>query len=64
MTMRLEAVLLMYEGTVTYVATLRKIGDTKTFRVKGKWEGSCLSEFRAKTYGVATGRLLNTYNLE
>ena len=63
-TMRLEASVFMYEGTVTYVATLRKIGDTKTFRVKGKWEGSCFSEFRAKTYDVVTGRLLNTYTLE
>ncbi|RHN09128.1 hypothetical protein DWZ32_04805 [Bacteroides intestinalis] len=63
-TMRLEASVFMYEGTVTYVATLRKIGDTKTFRVKGKWEGSCFSEFSAKTYDVVTGRLLNTYTLE
>lgn len=63
-TMKLEAVVFMYEGTVTYVATLRKIGDTRTFRVKGKWEGACYSDFKARTYDVTTGKLLNTYSLE
>nr|WP_308757728.1 hypothetical protein [uncultured Bacteroides sp.] len=63
-TMKLEAVVFMYEGTVTYVATLRKIGDTKTFRVKGKWEGACFSDFKARTYDVATNKLLNTYSLK
>lgn len=62
--MKLEAVVFMYEGTVTYVATLRKIGDTRTFRVKGKWEGACYSDFKARTYDVTTGKLLNTYSLE
>lgn len=62
-TTKLEAVVFMYEGTVTYVATLRKIGDTKTFRVKGKWEGSCFSEFKARTYDATTGKLMNTYSL-
>ena len=60
---RLEAVLFLYEGTVTYVATLRKIGDTKTFKVKGKWTGTSFSEFKAKTYDVSTGTLLSTSNL-
>ncbi|WP_294585876.1 hypothetical protein [uncultured Bacteroides sp.] len=59
---RLEAVLFLYEGTVTYVATLRKIGDTKTFKVKGKWRGTSFSEFKAKTYDASTGKLLNTSN--
>lgn len=63
-TMRLEAVVFMYEGAVTYVATLRKIGDTKTFKVKGKWEGACYSDFKARTYDVATNKLLHTYNLD
>ena len=28
-TVKLDAVLIMYKGSLTYVATLRKIGDTK-----------------------------------
>lgn len=60
----LQAVVFMYEGTVTYVATLRKIGDTRTFKVKGKWEGACCSSFKAKTYDVATKKLMNTYSLD
>lgn len=60
----LQAVVFMYEGTVTYVATLRKIGDTRTFKVKGRWEGACCSSFKAKTYDVATKKLMNTYSLD
>lgn len=63
-TMGLEATVFMYEGTLTYVATLRKIGDTNTFKAKGKWEGACFSEFKAKTYDVATGKVLNTFSLD
>lgn len=47
-TMRLDAVLVMYEGSMTYVATLKKIGDTKTFRVKGKWSGLVFLNLKLK----------------
>lgn len=63
-TMRLEATIVMYEGNVTYVATLRKIGDNKTFRVKGKWTGTSFSMFKAKTYNVSTNASLGVYSLE
>lgn len=62
-TVKLDAILVMYEGSVTYVATLRKIGDTKTFKVKGKWTGSCFSSFIARTYNGSTGKMLNEYTL-
>lgn len=61
---RLEAVVVLYKGSLTYVATLRKIGDTKTFKVKGKWDGTCYSRFYAKTYDVSTGNVLDVYALE
>lgn len=63
-TMRLEATIVMYEGNVTYVATLREIGDNKTFRVKGKWTGTSFSMFKAKTYNVSTNASLGVYSLE
>lgn len=63
-TVALEATLTMYKGSLTYVATLRKIGDTKTFRVKGKWSGDCFSSFKAHTYNPSTGKLLGEYPLE
>lgn len=62
--MKLDATLVMYEGSVTYVATLRKIGESKTFRVKGKWSGTCFSMFKAKTYNVSTNTFLGEYSLE
>lgn len=63
-TVKLEAVIFMYEGAVTYVATLKKIGDTKTFRVKGKWYGACFSEFKARTYDAVTNKLLKTHDID
>ena len=63
-TVKLDAVLIMYKGSLTYVATLRKIGDTKTFRVKGKWSGDCFSSFEARTYNPTTGKLVGEYVLE
>lgn len=63
-TVKLDAVLIMYKGSLTYVATLRKIGDTKTFRVKGKWSGDCFSFFKARTYNPTTGKLVGEYVLE
>lgn len=63
-TVKLDAVLVMYKGSLTYVATLRKIGDTKTFRVKGKWSGDCFSSFEARTYNPTTGKLVGEYVLE
>lgn len=63
-TISLDAVLTTYKGTLTYVATLRKVGETKTFRMKGKWEGDCFSMFKAKTYSSATGKFLKEYILK
>lgn len=63
-TVRLEAYMTMYKGSMTYVATLRRIGDFKTFRVKGKWTGECFSSFNARTYRAKTGALLNEYTLK
>lgn len=60
----LEAVVVLYKGSLTYVATLRKVGDTRTFKVKGKWDGTCYSRFYAKTYDAVTGNVLNVYALE
>lgn len=62
-TISLDAELTIYKGSLTYVATLRKVGDTKTFRVKGKWEGECYSKFRAKTYS-SSGEFLKDYDLQ
>lgn len=61
---KLSAILTMYKGSITYVATLRRIGDSKTFRVKGKWTGDCFSSFKARTYSASTGTLLNEYILK
>lgn len=63
-TVRLEALLTMYKGSLTYVATLRKIGDTKTFKVRGKWSGDCFSSFKARTYNPTTGKLMGEYSLK
>ena len=54
----------MYKGSLKIIATLRKIGDTKTFRVKGKWSGDCFSSFEARTYNPTTGKLVGEYVLE
>ncbi|MGN1217879.1 MAG: hypothetical protein ACI4TD_07880, partial [Phocaeicola sp.] len=61
-TVKLEATLTMFRGNLTYVATLRKIGDSKTFRVRGKWSGECFSIFRARTYSES-GELIGVYEL-
>lgn len=63
-TIKLDATLVMYEGNLTYVATLRKVGDSKTFKVKGKWSGTCFSMFKAKTYDAKSRSLLGVYSLE
>lgn len=63
-TIKLDATLVMYEGNLTYVATLRKVGDSKTFKVKGKWNGTCFSMFKAKTYDAKSRSLLGVYSLE
>lgn len=63
-TVKLDAVLTTYKGSLTYVATLRKIGDTKTFKVKGKWSGECFSSFTARTYNPVTGKLIGEYILK
>lgn len=57
---RTDAFMGVYEGKITYVATLRKIGDTRTFRVKGYWEGGCFSYFKTKTYEISTGTVIAT----
>ena len=63
-TVKLDAVLIMYKGSLTYVATLRKIGDAKTFRVKGKWSGDCFASFKARAYNPTTGKLVGEYVLK
>lgn len=63
-TVRLNVSSIIYKGSMTYVATLRKIGDSKTFRVKGKWTGDCFSIFKAKAYNPATGKVLREFSLD
>lgn len=61
---RMETTLVTYEGTLTYVATMKKVGTNKTFRVKGKWTGNCFSKFSAKVFETSTGKLLKSLTLE
>lgn len=60
-TVRMETIMFTYEGTLTYVATMRKIGTNDTFKVKGKWTGSCFSKFEAHVYEVPSNKLLESY---
>lgn len=61
---RLEAVIVQYAGNLTYIATLRKMDDNKTFKVKGKWSGTSFSMFKAKVYDVMTNNSIAEYTLE
>lgn len=63
-TVRLDVSSVIYKGSMTYVATLRKIGDSKTFRVKGKWTGDCFSIFKARAYNPATGKVLREFSFD
>ena len=60
---KMETTLFTYKGTLTYVATLRKIGTNTTFRIKGRWSGNCFSKFVGNVYDVTTTQLLKTYEL-
>ena len=61
---KLIATLFSYSGTLTYVATLKKVGSNDTIKVKGKWSGTCFSKFEADVYELSTNKLLNTIVLE
>lgn len=59
-----EAYMSSYNANIAYVATLRKVGDTKTFKVKGKWTGVKTIDFHCVTYDKSTGKPINTYTFK
>lgn len=62
--LNVQTILYMYKGSLTYVATLRKIGSDETFRVKGTWTGECCSKYIARIYESSTDQYLGEYELE
>lgn len=56
---KVHTVLVMNEGTLTYVATLRRPDNGNTFRVRGKWNGAMYSKIIVRTYVDSTNVLLD-----
>lgn len=56
---KVRTVLVMNEGNLTYVATLRRPDNGNTFRVRGKWNGAMYSKIIVRTYVDGTNVLLD-----
>lgn len=63
-TVIVEACMSSYNANIAYVATLRKVGNTKTFRVRGKWTGIKTTDFYCVTYDKSTGKPMKTYTFK
>ena len=64
---RLVAYVSSYDLDINYVATMRRVTDGKTFRVKGRWVGLVANDlyinvYRTDTNELLESRLLDSYN--
>lgn len=55
-----DAYMVSHTGTVSFIATLKKIDSNKQFRVKGKWTGVTVSEFHCEARDIKNGSILKS----
>ncbi len=56
---KLEVHIASYKMRLTYIMTLRRIGDNKRFRIKGKWSGVQGTVFTYKKFNSKNGEFLS-----